>query len=568
MYEEFFELTHRPFTSIPNPDMFVGLDHTQEALDELLTCVTQARGIGVVTSPAGLGKTILCKRLVEIAQSQFQTVFLSTSTFGTRLDLLQNILYEFGIEYDGLNDHQARLKIMRAAEAISEQGKSLLIVVDEAHLLNIRFFDELRILADYAPDGEALIQVVLAGQFELEEKLADPSLSALSQRIGCHISLKLLTLDESVQFLSKRLAMCGAEDLSEILDEEALEAICRASDGNPRCLCQLADQSLLLAFAEEQRPIHLETVLSAFEDVKELPLHWNDIRNSDDGELEIDLDEGLAQTIEFTLPSQELEEAKTDLEETGLFGPEESLIIPNREVDKESCDQDETTEFAEFSSTDDSEVEFNVIEVGAGLTDVNESRDEDSTEHSNVCEESDVSESSPTEECEVVTVDPAEETVVDKYAQLDAFAEKHGTDLDHFLDSIEYPQPVGFTDSPVTEGESGLESSVEHSILDDVAEIGKEISSAVAAAKQSRMARGNPYGETWVETDIVQPIVEEAKQAFQTTTSPEVNQHAATNRSNQSSRQAVTTEHAPRGFANLFTRLRQRRKILSEKQSS
>ncbi|MBT5020909.1 MAG: AAA family ATPase, partial [Planctomicrobium sp.] len=184
MYEGFFGLKKRPFSAVPNTDSFVALEPTQEVLDDLLICLVQSRGIAVVTSFAGLGKTLLCKQVAESADNRFQTVYLSTSAFSTRRALLQAILYEFGIHYEGLSEQEARLKILEAARAIAKEGRLLLIIVDEAHLLNSRLFEELRTLSDYAPEGEALVRLILSGQFELEEKLADPAMSAVHQRIG------------------------------------------------------------------------------------------------------------------------------------------------------------------------------------------------------------------------------------------------------------------------------------------------------------------------------------------------------------------------------------------------
>ena len=106
MYEGFFGLSKRPFSAVPNTESFVGLTPVQESLDALLTCVTQSRGIAVVTSAAGMGKTLLCKRLVEVASTQFQVLYLGTAAFRTRRALLQAILYEFGIEYEGLTEQE------------------------------------------------------------------------------------------------------------------------------------------------------------------------------------------------------------------------------------------------------------------------------------------------------------------------------------------------------------------------------------------------------------------------------------------------------------------------------
>lgn len=563
MYEQFFGLKKRPFSATPNPDMFVSLDSTQEALDELLTCIVQARGIAVVTSPAGLGKTILCKRLAEVARSQIQTVYLSTATFATRLDLLQTILYEFGIEYEGLNDHEARLKIMDAAQAISNEGQRLLIILDEAHLLNLRLFDELRILSDYAPEGDSLIRLVLTGQFELEEKLAEPSLSALNQRIGCHVCLKLFTLSESMEFLSQRLSKCGAREVSDVLTEEAVEAICRASDGNPRCLCQLADQSLLLAFAEEQRPVKLETVLAAFEDLKELPLHWNDIRDSsndsDECELKLDRrnDSALCRTEQFILPDQEL----------GLEGSDFPSEFMHNEDGGSQNDQLGETQC--FSDSDEVTIEFNVLEVGAGMPTLQENDSKDSHRT-----QADDRSSAGFDNDALIQ----EYSVQDKYAHLDALIDKHGNDLDYVADPDQFSHPVGF--SPV-EAETSAESPrdaeaniLERSILSDIDDLGDEIWSVIEKSKRSRLNESAAFGETWLEMEIVQPANLDRHEAYPVHPAPALSppqdgqESVAAVPSVASSREVKTpAQPESRRYSNLFSRLRERRRALRDSQS-
>jgi hypothetical protein len=152
---------------------------------------------------------------------------------------------------------------------------TIALIVDEAHLLAPRMLEELRALTNFSDSGESLLRLIISGQLSLEETLTQPAMFAFNQRIGIQTTLETLTRDESAEYVSRRLALAGA-NVTDIFSEDALLTICEASDGSPRCLNQLCDHSLLLSYLGSQRPVAHETVLSALDDLKQLPLTWNE----------------------------------------------------------------------------------------------------------------------------------------------------------------------------------------------------------------------------------------------------------------------------------------------------
>jgi hypothetical protein len=150
------------------------------------------------------------------------------------------------------------------------------VIVDEAHLLHNRLLEELRIALHLLHNGEMMVRLILSGQLELEERLVKKDLAAINQRIVCHVSLSSLTLAESQVYLQERIEWAGG-DLVAIFEPAAVRMICQASDGNPRCLNQLADQSLLLAASENAACVMPDHVLEALEQLKQLPLQWNHV---------------------------------------------------------------------------------------------------------------------------------------------------------------------------------------------------------------------------------------------------------------------------------------------------
>ena len=201
-------------------------------------------------------------------------MLLTTARFPTRRALLQAILFELKHPFIGLSEQEARLLVLDMLQASPVPQNRMLLIVDEAHLLSSRGLEELRTLTDYEIAGSPCVSLILSGQLELEELLTSPEMNALNQRVGSHVCIEPLTFEESSQYLRERLRYAGNDGLT-IFTPDAVQLICSASEGNPRRLNQLSDHSLLLAYAEETRPVDVSIVRSALLDLRELPLHWN-----------------------------------------------------------------------------------------------------------------------------------------------------------------------------------------------------------------------------------------------------------------------------------------------------
>ena len=275
MYESFFALRCRPFSATPNPECYVPVPATDAALAEICSTVKGGQGIAVLTAPAGLGKTLVCLRLANCLGEDCQCVWLPTANYCTRRSLLQAILYELGRPYAQMAEQELRLQLISTARTHASRNRAVVVIADEAHLLSPRLLEELRALTNVAAAGRTLIRVVLSGQLQLEETLAEPELSALNQRVDCQVTLVPLTSRESRDYLATRLRWAGGEPETAFAPE-ALDLICRASDGDPRCLNQLADHALALGCSRDERPVTAPTVRTALDELKQLPLHWTD----------------------------------------------------------------------------------------------------------------------------------------------------------------------------------------------------------------------------------------------------------------------------------------------------
>ncbi len=279
MYEASFGLQRRPFSATPDATCFLSAGPIQAALDEIMVCIEQGQGIAVLTAPAGVGKTLMCERICRELTSRFQAVFLRHASFLTRRALLQTLLCELNHAYHHPSEHELRLALFPAIRALRPQREALVVVCDEAHHLPESLLEELRILADFAEAGRPLVRLVLAGQLSLEENLIQPALEAFNQRIRAQVTLPTFDRATSLDYLDYRLTWGGGRT-AEIFTPAAMDLIVQVSDGIPRCINQLADHSLLLAFVAEQKPVGEEIIREALNDLRQLPLHWNESASS------------------------------------------------------------------------------------------------------------------------------------------------------------------------------------------------------------------------------------------------------------------------------------------------
>jgi type II secretory pathway predicted ATPase ExeA len=356
MYEPFFGMERRPFSATPDPGCFFSSSELQTVLDELTVCVERGQGIGILTASAGIGKTLLCQRLAadlrarDESGSQFECVYLSNSNFPTRRSLLQAILFEMGDEYSRRDEPELRIDLRSRLLSLRPQREALVLIVDEAHLFADELLEELRTLSDLADEGSSLVRIVLSGQHDLEERLTDRSFDALNQRISKHVFAEPLTISESVEYIGHRLEWSGS-DIESVFSDEAISIITRASGGVPRCLNQLSDHSLLLAFASDQKPVTEDTVREALEDLKQLPLHWNDVSDGTEvvGYVE---DEGEESSETFDVES----------EDPAIDADLEAALSQLADSSSGESYDDESTESASENETADVADEAGIVE--------------------------------------------------------------------------------------------------------------------------------------------------------------------------------------------------------------
>jgi type II secretory pathway predicted ATPase ExeA len=255
---------------MPRIDQFFAGEAISAARETLARCIERGEGVGVVIGPSGIGKTLLCQRLAEQFRDRFRTAVLSKGQFTTRRAILQAILYEFQQPYREMDEGELRLALVEYITRSEECRGGVLLVVDESHALSLRLLDEICMLTDLASQGQPCVRLVLAGTAALEERLANPKLESLSQRIVARRYLEPLGRGETEQYIQAQLSAVGGQGQA-IFSTAACDAVHRATDGVPRLVNQLCDHALLLAFLENHTVVDVACVEAAWADLQQLP---------------------------------------------------------------------------------------------------------------------------------------------------------------------------------------------------------------------------------------------------------------------------------------------------------
>src|SRR3984885_8679441 len=230
MYKSFFGLREDPFNANPDPRYLFLTKEVEEALSGLMYGVHNRKGFITLTGEVGTGKTTLVNRLLDwLHQRRARTAFLFNSRMNTN-QLFDFILAEFGISCDARNKSQQLMKLNQWLLERYRAGETVVLIVDEAQNLTLPVLEEIRLLTNLETSTEKLLQIVLSGQPELEEKLKIPELRQLRQRIMLRCKTAPLSADQTRDYIAQRLKIAGAGP-DAIFSPAAVETIHKFSEG-------------------------------------------------------------------------------------------------------------------------------------------------------------------------------------------------------------------------------------------------------------------------------------------------------------------------------------------------
>jgi len=273
MYLQHFGLVEAPFGITPDTSFAFAARAHQEALNTLLLAVREGEGFVKITGEVGTGKTLLCRRFLATLGEDSKTAYLPNPSLRPQT-LLLALARELGIDVTPETDEYTLMKalndlLLREAAA----GRRVVVCLDEVQAMPLPTLETVRLLSNLETEKRKLLQVVLFGQPELDQKLADPSVRQIRQRIGFNYHLSGLTRNELQDYLEHRLRVAGHRGAA-LFEDSATGSLYRASRGIPRLVNILAHKSLISAFGRGARTVSAAHVRRAAKDTEGARQSW------------------------------------------------------------------------------------------------------------------------------------------------------------------------------------------------------------------------------------------------------------------------------------------------------
>lgn len=258
MYEDFYGLTDKPFSLLPDPSfLFLSKKH-EAALTILQYGLLNQAGFTVITGEIGSGKTTLIRHLLDEVGNEI-TVGLVSNTHRTFGELLQWVLLAFNLEY---RDKKKVELYQTLADFILKEyskNKRTVLIIDEAQNLDAEALEELRMLSNINADKNQVLQLILVGQPGLRDTLRLPELHQFAQRIAADYNLQPLNLEETWRYIRHRVAVAGGDP--NLFDTKACAAVYYYAAGTPRLINVLCDTALAFGYAEQKRKIDVDIIV-------------------------------------------------------------------------------------------------------------------------------------------------------------------------------------------------------------------------------------------------------------------------------------------------------------------
>ena len=273
MYKCFYNLQRNPFDITPDPSFLFPTKKHNEALAALYYGVKRRKGFVVLTGEVGTGKTVLVRCLLNIlnkASVAFAYVF---NPLLSPMEFLQYVTGDLRLPTGGKNKSDLLLELSTYAIARHQKGLTTVLVVDEAHHLSTEVLEEIRLLTNLETGEAKLLQILLVGQPELDEKLDSVDLRQLKQRVALRSHLGALDLEETCGYVYRRLQIAGNTNPAEIFPMDTVVELHRQSHGYPRLVNTICENALIHGYARQMRSISPDVIEEIATDFRLNVLH-------------------------------------------------------------------------------------------------------------------------------------------------------------------------------------------------------------------------------------------------------------------------------------------------------
>ncbi len=268
MYKSFYNLQRNPFEITPDPSFLFPTKRHNEALASLYYGVTAHRGFVVLTGEVGTGKTLILRSLLALLQRRDVAFALIFNPTLSPLEFMRYIALDFGLQVAGKAKDELVYVLNGFLLQRYQRGLTTILVVDEAHLLPPEILEEIRLLTNLETSQQKLLQIVLAGQPELDQKLDSHELRQLKQRVALRCHLDALSLNETREYMIRRLRIAGAPAPGEVFSALAIEGVFRHSRGIPRLINTICENALLAGYAKQASTISPEIIEGVARDLR------------------------------------------------------------------------------------------------------------------------------------------------------------------------------------------------------------------------------------------------------------------------------------------------------------
>lgn len=248
MYRSYWQLQRKPFENTPDPEFFFPSHEHEEALERLQYVVNANKGAALLTGDYGTGKTTIIRKVAYDAQANnISIAFLNNPRWAPE-ELLQEVLYQLGEPDIPTSSLELGRKIGDVLYDNMVEGRSTLILIDEAQIIKSdNVFEELRLLLNYQMNDSFMVTLILSGQPELRERIL--AIPQFEQRMFIKYHFHMLDLDNTIAYIKHRLKIAGTE--REIFSKDAVELIYQYSFGTPRRINNICDLALLTGFKKK-----------------------------------------------------------------------------------------------------------------------------------------------------------------------------------------------------------------------------------------------------------------------------------------------------------------------------
>ena len=265
MYQQHFGLNRPPFKITPDTSLFFEGNQRGAALDALLYAIHSGEGIIKVVGEVGSGKTMLCRMLEVRLSNDVDVIYIANPSLSPD-NILHVIAHELNLD---VNNEMSKVDVMQQIQTHllkkHASNRQVVLFVEEAQSMPIETLEEIRLLSNLETDQNKLLQMVLFGQPELDEKLSQPHIRQLKERITHSFNLSPFPPDDTLKYLNFRLRAVGYTG-PDVFNKKTAGVVKKYSDGLTRRINILADKSLLAAFSEGSHTVTASHVKSAARD--------------------------------------------------------------------------------------------------------------------------------------------------------------------------------------------------------------------------------------------------------------------------------------------------------------